>query len=257
MAVRPTLLVLQYDGGAYAGWQRQPATRTIQGEIEAVVARLLGRRVPVVGAGRTDAGVHAVGQAAAVQFPERWSCAEAVRAMNALLPPDIWVVAARRMAPGFNPRRDAVERTYCYRVGTDRGARSPFRGRHEWAVGPLAEGRLATAAAALPGTHSFVALSAKGPDLARHRCRVLEAQWLRREDAPGYEFWITGDRFLRHMVRFLVGLMVEIARGRRPEGDLGRLLAAADNGEASPPAPPHGLTLVGVRYPRHLYARAS
>ena len=257
MPARPTLLVLQYDGGSYAGWQRQPATRTIQGEIEAVVARLLGRRVPVVGAGRTDAGVHATGQVAATQFPERWPCAEVVRAMNALLPPDIWVVGARRMVPGFNPRRHAVERTYCYRVGTDPGARSPFRGRHEWSVGPLEESRLAAAAAPLAGTHSFVALSAKGADRARHRCRGLEAQWLRREDAPGYEFWITADRFLRHMVRFLAGLMVEIGRGRRPVADVRRLLGAPDNREAAAPAPPHGLVLVGVRYPPHLFARAS
>jgi tRNA pseudouridine38-40 synthase len=248
-------MVVQYDGGSFAGWQRQPAARTVQGEIEAVLERLLGRRAPVVGAGRTDAGVHAVGQAAATTVPERWAPEDLVRAMNALLPPDIWVASARRMAPGFNPRRDAAERTYCYRIGTDAGARSPFRRRHEWAVpGPLAAGHLVTAAAALVGEHSFAALSAKGPAREHYRCRVLEALWLAREDAPGYEFWITADRFLHHMVRFLVGLMVDIARGRRPEGDLEGLLSGTDNRAASPPAPAHGLFLVGVRYPVHLYA---
>jgi len=255
MAARPTLLVVQYDGGSFAGWQRQPAARTVQGEIEAVLERLLGRRVPVVGAGRTDAGVHAVGQAAATTLPERWAPEELVRAMNALLPSDIWVASARRMAAGFHPRRDAVERTYCYRLGTDPGAWSPFRRRHEWAVpGPVCAERLAASAAALVGEHSFTALAAKGPAREHHRCRVYEALWLAREDAPGFEFWITADRFLHHMVRFLVGLMVDVARGRRPPRDVSRLLASTDNRDASPPAPPQGLFLVGVRYPVRLYA---
>ena len=134
MAAGPMALVLQYDGGAFAGWQQQPNARTVQGDLEAALARLTGRRVAAIGAGRTDAGVHALGQVAAVPMPDRWRPAELVRALNALLPDDVWVAAARRMPPGFNPRRDALERTYCYRIGTDAGARSPFRRRWEWAV---------------------------------------------------------------------------------------------------------------------------
>jgi len=255
MAVRPVLLLLQYDGGAFAGWQLQPDARTVQGELEAALARLLGRRVPVVGAGRTDSGVHAVGQAAAAPVSERWRTDALVRALNAVLPADVWVESARRMAPGFNPRRDALERSYCYRIGTDAGARAPFRRRHEWAVpGPLDVRALQRAAAALAGTHSFRALSTVGPAREHWRCRVTEALWQAREDAPGLEFWITADRFLHRMVRFLVGTMMDIARGRRPFADLARLLAAEDNRLASPPAPPHGLFLVAVRYPAHLYA---
>ncbi len=255
MAARPTLLLLQYDGGAFAGWQRQTSARTVQGVVEDTLARLLERRTAVVGAGRTDAGVHATGQAAAAMVPERWRPGDLVRAMNALLPSDVWLAAARRMTPGFNPRRDASERTYCYRVGTDAGALSPFRRRHEWAVRePLDPALLAAAAAAVAGEHSFRALAAKGPERPHYRCRVLEALWLRREDAPGFEFWITADRFLHRMVRFLVGTMVDVARGRRPLSDLPRLLDGDDNGEASPPAPAHGLFLVGVRYPPRLFA---
>jgi tRNA pseudouridine38-40 synthase len=258
MAARPTLMLLQYDGGAFAGWQRQPAARTVQGDVEDILARLLGKRTPVIGAGRTDAGVHATGQAAAAMVPERWKPRDLVRAMNALLPSDIWIASASRMVAGFNPRRHAVERTYCYRIGTGDAARSPFRRRYEWALaGPLDAAALATAARELVGEHSFLALSAKGPERSHWRCKVLEALWLRREQAEGVEFWITADRFLHHMVRFLVGLMVDIARGRRPPGDLRRLLAARDNRSASPPAPAHGLFLVGVRYPKHLYATAS
>ena len=257
MAARPTLLLLQYDGGSFAGWQRQPSARTVQGVVEDILARLLDRRTPVIGSGRTDAGVHATGQAAAAMVPERWEPRDLMRAMNALLPSDVWVAAARRMVPGFNPRRDALERTYCYRIGTDAGGRSPFRSRHEWALGcPLDVARLLTAARSLLGEHSFRALSAKGPEKEHYRCRVLEALWLAREDAGGLEFWITANRFLHHMVRFLVGTMVDIARGRREPEDLAKLLGDADNSDASPPAPPQGLFLVGVRYPAHLFAEA-
>lgn len=258
MAARPTLFLLQYDGGGFAGWQRQKAARTIQGDVEDILARLLGKRTPVIGAGRTDAGVHATGQAAAAMVPEKWKPDALVRAMNALLPSDIWVASACRMAPGFNPRRHASERTYCYRIGTTPAAHSPFRRRYEWAVpGPLDVRALAAAAGHLVGVHSFLALSAKGPEREHYRCRVLEAVWQRREDGAGLEFWITADRFLHHMVRFLVGLMVDVARARRPLGDVRQLLAARDNRAASPPAPAHGLFLVGVRYPPHLYATAS
>ena len=258
MAARPTLLLLQYDGGSFAGWQRQPSARTVQGVVEDILARLLGRRTPVIGSGRTDAGVHATGQAAAAMVPERWEPSDLARAMNALLPSDVWVAAARRMVPGFNPRRDALERTYCYRIGTDAAVRSPFRCRHEWALpAALDATRLLAAASVLRGEHCFRGLSAKGETEREHfRCRILDAMWLAREDAPGLEFWITANRFLRHMVRFLVGTMADIARGRRPLADLQALLHAEDNRDASPPAPPQGLFLVGVRYPRHLFAAA-
>jgi tRNA pseudouridine38-40 synthase len=255
MTARPTLLLLHYDGGAFAGWQRQPAARTVQAELEAVLERLAGRKTPVLGAGRTDAGVHAVGQAAAAPVPERWGTDALVRAMNALLPSDVWVRSARRMAPRFNPRRHATERTYCYRIGTDPAAQSPFRRRYEWHVREPMDGTLLRRSAALlAGTHGFRALAAAGQLKSHYRCRVIEADWQVREDAPGLEFWITADRFLHRMVRFLVGTMVDIARGRRPAADLAALLDSDDNRAASPPAPPHGLFLVNVRFPAECYA---
>jgi len=259
MAARPMLLVLHYDGGAFAGWQRQPRARTVQAEIEAALERLVGRRAAVIGSGRTDAGVHAVGQAAATTVPERWEPDTLARALNALLPSDVWVASACRMMRGFNPRRHATERTYCYRIGLDPGARSPFRRRWEWSLGgmgaPVDEALLHAGAAALRGTHGFRALSSAGQEKAHYCCTVLEAQWQRRADAIGWELWITADRFLHRMVRFLVGIMVDVARGRRPLGDLVRLLDATDNRGASPPAPPDGLFLVGVRYPARWYVR--
>jgi tRNA pseudouridine38-40 synthase len=249
------LLLLHYDGGSFAGWQRQKTDRTVQAELEAALKRLTGAPLAVVGAGRTDAGVHALGQVAAASVPERWEPGALVRALNAVLPGDIGVAAARRMTPGFNPRRDAVERTYCYRIGLDSGARSPFRLRYEWALRPpLDVSLLAAAAALLEGEHGFQALAAAGQEKAHWRCRIAEARWERREDATGLEFWISADRFLHHMVRFLVGTMVAIATGRRPLSDLRGLLDAEDNRAASAPAPPHGLFLVQVRYPASCYA---
>jgi tRNA pseudouridine38-40 synthase len=255
MAPRPTLLVLHYDGGAFAGWQRQAEDRTVQSELEAALEKLTGRATPVVGAGRTDAGVHAVGQAAAAVVPARWQPGELVRALNAVIAPDIWIASAQTMVAGFNPRRHAIERTYCYRIGLGDDARSPFRRRWEWALpGRLDEPLLHASAALFSGEHGFQALSAAGQPKEHYRCRVLEALWQRREDAAGFEFWITADRFLHRMVRFVVGLSVDVARGRRPLDDVLALLDAVDNQRASPPAPPQGLFLVGVRYPASCYA---
>ena len=254
-ATPPMLMIVHYDGGAFAGWQRQKADRTVQAELEAALTRLVSSPVSVTGAGRTDAGVHAVGQAAAAAVPGKWQPDALVRALNAVLPPDVWVANACRMRPGFNPRRDATERTYCYRIGLDAGARSPFRRRYEWALmPPLDADLLGCGAALVRGVHGFRALSAAGQEKAHYRCDVREALWQQREDGTGYELWISADRFLHHMVRFLVGLMVEVARGRRPLADLAALLDAEDNQLASPPAPAHGLFLVNVQYPKECYA---
>ena len=248
------LMLLQYDGGAYAGWQRQKADRTVQADVETALERLVGQRTPVTGAGRTDAGVHALGQAAAAALPEKWRATDLVRALNALLPADVRVTDACRMRSDFNPRRDATERTYSYRIGLDPGARSPFRRRWEWALNPPFDGaRAAEAAALLVGEHGFRALSAAGQEKTHYRCRVSEARWEMRPDGAGWEFWITAERFLHRMVRFLVGTMVEIAQHRRAALYLAALLDRDDNQAASRPAPAEGLFLVSVRYPVECY----
>src|SRR5215216_3927747 len=128
MTARTVQLVLHYDGSAFAGWQRQPNVRTVQGELEQVLTRLTGDHVAALGAGRTDAGVHARGQAVGVRVPERWSAANLRRALNALLPRDIWVAAAHEMRPDFHARYRALARRYSYYVGTDERARCSARG---------------------------------------------------------------------------------------------------------------------------------
>lgn len=248
-------LVLHYDGGGFSGWQRQVDVRTVQGEVEAALARLCGKPVAVLGAGRTDAGVHARGQAAGVRVPERWTAQELRRALNAILPPDVWVAAAHEMQPRFHARYDATARRYTYYVGTDEGSRSPFRRRYEWALcEPLDADVLQKAASAIVGEHAFWAFAVRGtaPPTDQHRCTVRVAEWRQRRNG-GLAFEIEANRFLHHMVRFLVGTMVDVARGRRPLEDVQRLLESTDNSETSAPAPAHALFLDAVTYPCELY----
>jgi tRNA pseudouridine38-40 synthase len=254
---RPFLAVMQYDGGQFVGWQRQPTGRTVQAEFEAVLERLMGRRTAATGAGRTDTGVHALGQAVSFVAGERWfqDAAGLGRALNGLLPPDIWVQQVHEMRAGFNARRSAIARRYRYVIGTDAASRSPFRRPYEWALGHgLDTARLDSAAATLPGDHDFRGLAAAGAAKPDYRCRVALARWERRAEGTGVTFTIEADRFLHRMVRFLVGTMVDIALARRPGSDLSQLLTATHNQDASPPAPPQGLYLEAVRYPRDLYA---
>src|SRR5207249_2532208 len=266
---RPYLAVVHYDGAQFVGWQRQRDGRTVQAEFEAVLARLMGRRTTATGAGRTDTGVHALGQGVGFLAGERWAAdADGLRrALNALLPRDVWVERVHPMRAGFHARKSAVARRYRYLIGTDDTADSPFRRPYEWAFArPLDPLLLARAAELLPGEHDFRGLAATaggregeggGRDAERHhRSRVALAQWAPRTDGAGVTFTIEADRFLHRMVRFLVGAMVDIALGRRPLEDLPRLLVATDNQAASPPAPPQGLYLVAVHYPAHLYAEA-
>lgn len=254
MAERTVQLVLHYDGSGFSGWQRQPDQRTVQGVMEAALERLCGTPIGVLGAGRTDAGVHARGQAAGVRVPDKWDPSTLRRALNAVLPPDVWVAAAHMMRADFHARYSAVARRYTYYVGTDDQADSPFRRRYEIAVHRAVERvALDAAAQALVGEHGFRAFAVRGtaPADDDHRCDVRLARWIER--AGGLAFEIEANRFLHHMVRFLVGTMLDIATGRRPAGDLALLLDAADNREVSPPAAPHGLFLDAVTYPSDLY----
>jgi tRNA pseudouridine38-40 synthase len=252
---RTVQLVLHYDGARFAGWQRQAAARTVQGELEAALERLCRTHVPVVGAGRTDAGVHARGQAAGVRVvAERWTPTELRRALNAVLPGDVWVAAAHAMRDEFHARFSAESRRYTYRVGTDDDAMSPFRRDRELAFRrSLDVAVLDAAAASLVGEHCFRAFAVKGtaPADDHHRCIVRTAEW--RARAGGLDFVVEANRFLHHMVRFLVGTMLDAASGRRAPDDVARLLGAPDNREVSAPAPPHALYLDGVIYPAHLY----
>src|ERR671916_1080843 len=157
MADRTVQLVLHYDGAEFRGWQRQPGMRTVQGVLEDALERLCGARLPALGSGRTDSGVHARGQSVGVRIPQRWAPRELRRALNAVLPRDVWVAAAAEMRPEFHARYSAVSRRYAYHVGLDDGADSPFRRQREYAfrrrVDPAV---LDTAAALVRGEHCFL-----------------------------------------------------------------------------------------------------
>src|ERR1043166_2581264 len=156
MAERTVQLVLHYDGAEFSGWQRQPERRTVQGVVEEALQRLCDAPVSALGSGRTDAGVHARGQAVGVIVPARWESAQLRRALNAVLPSDVWVARAAEMRPEFHARYSATARRYGYHVGTDEEANSPFRRRFELAF-PREIDRVAVdqAAAAIIGDHCF------------------------------------------------------------------------------------------------------
>ena len=258
MTSRCVQLVLQYDGSGFAGWQRQPDERTVQGVVEDALLRLCQSHVSVLGAGRTDAGVHARGQAAGVRIPEKWTALALRRALNAVLPADVWVKSSFEMRDEFNARYSALSRSYSYLVGTDEEADSPFRRNRELAWRrPVDVRALEAAAGEIVGNHSFRAFAVKGtaPEHDDHRCIVYEAEW---NDRPGgLDFRIRANRFLHHMVRFLVGTMLDVAAGRRDAAVVRQLLGSGDNHEASPPAPAHALYLDKVEYPPELYLQTS
>ena len=241
-------LTLQYDGSGFFGWQVQPGARTIQGVLEEAVSRLANRPTTVVGAGRTDRGVHATGQVASVLVPGKWTPDSLRRALNAILPPDIRVSAAEEVPRDFHARFDATARSYVYRVGTTESALSPFRRRWCWPLArELDRWVLDAAAGQIVGDHSFRAFAKAGQEERGDRCTVMRAEW-RDWSRFGVELHITANRFLHHMVRYLVGTMVEMALGRRPLADMARLLAGEPGLETSPPAPPEGLFLTHVAY---------
>ena len=248
------LLVTQYRGGNFAGWQRQPVVRTVQAEMERVLLRLCGTEIAAVGAGRTDAGVHAHGQSVGVWVPERWAPIDLQRAMNALLDDDVWIRSAHLMAPTFHPRRSAIARRYRYLVGTDPLSRSPFRRPFEWAMHRTLDAHaLHAEAESLLGEHQFraFAVAHTAPIDDHHRCVIQHAAWTERDG--GWVFEIVANRFLHHMVRFLVGTMVEVAQGRMQRGSIARLLTLVHNAETARPAPAHGLSLHEVVYPSDVY----
>jgi tRNA pseudouridine38-40 synthase len=237
-------LVLEYHGGGFSGWAAQPGLRTVEQTLLDALATILGAAPALSVAGRTDTGVHARGQV--VSFQAGAEPEPLARSLNGVLPGDVAVRSAERAPDGFDARRDARSRTYCYRV-LARPAPSPFeRDRAVWWPHPVDEAALDECAAALVGTHDFTAFTPTRTEHVRFERDVVRAEWRRVGDVC--EFWIEADTFMRHMVRVLVGTMLEVAAGGRDVASFTGLLAGAARAGAGPTAEPHGLFLQRVSY---------
>jgi tRNA pseudouridine38-40 synthase len=238
-------LIVEYDGTDFHGWQVQPGVRTVQATLEEALARLLGHPAHAAAAGRTDAGVHAAGQVVCFRSERAIPLPTLRRALNALTPEDVVIRAADTVPEEFDARRAARCRRYVYRIWNRREP-SPFWRRYAWHVAwALDLDAMRHAAAQLVGEHDFSSFRASGCDATHPVRRVLRSELERRGDLLAYA--IEATAFLRHMVRNIVGTLVEVGSGRR-DADLTALLAARDRTQAAATAPPHGLCLAEVCY---------
>ena len=263
---RTLKLTLSYDGTGFVGWQRQAKGVSIQGLLEEALSVIEERPVSITGAGRTDAGVHALGQTASVRITHPLEPARLRRALNAMLPPEVRVLAVDEAPAAFDARRDARTKTYRYSI-VNAEIVSPFERRYVWHVPQPLDLEVMTAAArSVEGRHDFSAFLAAGSEVAT-TVRTVFASTLReagdgerlrppgalagsQDPSPGrllvYE--VTGEGFLRHMVRTIVGTLVEIGSGRRDAHAVEAALDARERRAAGPTAPATGLCLVSVSY---------
>lgn len=247
--MRNLRITIQYDGTAYVGWQRQDTGVSIQSLLEDALEPIEGSRVVVHGAGRTDAGVHALAQTATVALTATLSPCILARALNAVLPLDVRVLDAEEVDPGFHARFSATGKVYEYRI-VNAPLVSPFLHHYVWHIGqPLDVDAMREAAGMLTGAHDFTAFQGSGSTVASTVRAVRSIAW---EDGGGHDrplvMRIEGDGFLRHMVRNIVGTLVEVGVGRWPASRVGEILASRDRTQAGPTAPAQGLFLVRVVY---------
>ena len=246
--VRTLKFTIQYDGTGLVGWQRQASGTSVQGLLEDALAKIEGSPVTVYGAGRTDAGVHALAQVAHARVAIGHDMQTMVRAMNANLPEAVRVLDVSVAADDFHARFSARSKTYEYRIW-NAATLPPFVRLYAWHVPrPLDVVAMNAAAAAIVGEHNFAAFQGVGTPVESTIRRILHARWRDQTRDEPLTFVVTGEGFLRHMVRTLVGTIVDIGRGRRAADDMARLIAAKDRHAAGRTAPANGLFLARVEY---------
>ena len=246
--IRTLKLTLQYDGTDYVGWQRQAEGTSIQGLLEDALKPIEGAAVTVHGAGRTDAGVHALGQVASVRLTATLDTTTIARALNAVLPLDLRVARVEDVADDFHARFSSTGKVYQYRIVNGPFA-SPFVRRYVWHVIPEIDfAAVREASSVLVGTHDFAAFQGTGTSVASTERTVRRIDWIDQADGLAI-MEIEGDGFLRHMVRNIAGTLVEIGLGRWPAAVMTDILASRDRARAGTTAPPQGLFLMEVKYP--------
>lgn len=245
--MRNIKLTLEYDGTDFVGWQVQPNGRSVQEVVERALEKLLKEPTRVVGAGRTDAGVHAAGQVCTLRTDRPVPLRAFVLGMNALLPPDVAVLDAEEMPPDFHARHSASGKRYVYRI-SNRPVRSPLLRRTHWEIHrPLDVAAMREAAAAFLGEHDFSAFRAADCPAKTTR-RVLRRFDVEGERGGTIVLTVEATAFLKQMVRNMVGTLVEVGLGKRPPASIAALLAEGDRTKAGPTAPPQGLTMDRVFY---------
>ena len=245
--MRNIRLDLEYDGTAYHGWQVQPDVSTIQQELEDTLCQILGKRVRVVGAGRTDAGVHALGQVGHFPTESGLEVGALFRGMNSLLPEDIVVRAVREAPPDFHARKSALMKRYEYWILND-PTPSAFHYRFFWHVRvALDQLKMQRAAQRLVGEYDFASFQATGSNV-RNTVRTIYSTKVTSSEKYLWAITIEANGFLRHMVRNIVGTVVEVGRGKLTVEGFSKVIAARDRTKAGMTAPAHGLCLLEVRY---------
>jgi tRNA pseudouridine38-40 synthase len=242
--MRKLRLIIEYDGTRFVGWQRQENGISIQGEIERAFKEMLQEDIDVVGAGRTDAGVHARGQTAHLKTGSKLPTAQIMSGLNALLPDDIIVLDISEADSDFHARYSAISRQYSYQIIQIPTA---LMRNYSWYVKyPLDTDLLRLSAEKITGEHDFKSFCKSGSDVDNFLCNVTESWW--NIDQPYLRYTISANRFLRGMVRAVVGTMVDVARGYTPIDDFGNILNKKNRCEAGASAPAKGLTLERVLY---------
>lgn len=238
-------LDLEYDGTDFKGWQVQPDQRTVQGDLEGRLETLFGTFIRTTAAGRTDTGVHALGQVVSLTAPSATDPAALMKSLNGMLPDDVVVTDAAEVDADFNARFSATGREYVYDIAY--GKRAVGR-QYAWSRrAPLEVAAMREASRFLLGSHDFTAFCVAAHERESRVCEVRACDWTERDQ--GLRLTIRADRFVRSMVRSLVGTFVDVGRGFRPADDMPGILDARDRSAAGPTAPPHGLFLSRVEYP--------
>jgi tRNA pseudouridine38-40 synthase len=239
-------LLIEYQGTRYSGWQIQNNKRTIQGTIKDALSQLTGETVSVVGAGRTDAGVHALGQVAHIRLEKQLDARRLLRALNGILPRDIRIVSARTAPPDFHAQKSALRKRYLYRIYNG-PVLSPFlSGCVYHVIPPLQVQAMSEAAEMIVGRHDFKGFAAAAATVRDHHRTVLVSRLVAK--GRHLRYVVEADGFLHHMVRNIMGTLLQIGSGKRPASDMIRILESRDRRNAGPTAPPQGLYLVKVWY---------